>query len=269
MAKRKRVTTAISIAQKGRGSGRGSDYDPALHIQDVPSKGRATRCKGWKTGRIHHLMSKLEWLFFLILEWSLIVIDIREQYPLDLDETLAIAESLHIKHPISSKTKKPFPITTDFLITTKTPIGTIELARTVKYSKDLSSTRTLEKFEIERMYWERRKIDWGIVTERDIDLILAANVEMLHNYRNTASLSPLTPQMIYQVKTLLTRRVVTETVPLRIITKECDAQFNLTEGTCSKVVLHLLASRQWQVNMHIPIQLTKPIILLQPHASIE
>jgi hypothetical protein len=96
MAKRKRNTTARSRQQRrreGRGLGRGKDYKPELRIQDVASIGLATRILGWKTGRIHHLMSKMECLFFYIVDWPPSVMDIREQFPLDPDETLAIARA--------------------------------------------------------------------------------------------------------------------------------------------------------------------------------
>ena len=90
MAKRKRVINERVIERRlkeGRGQGEGADYQPWLHIQDVPSQGLATRIKGWKTGRCHHLLSKLECQYFYILEWSPVVCDIREQFPLELSET--------------------------------------------------------------------------------------------------------------------------------------------------------------------------------------
>jgi len=51
--------------KEGRGQGRGKDYKPWLQIQDLPSRGLTTRIKGWKTGRKHHLFSKLETSVFL------------------------------------------------------------------------------------------------------------------------------------------------------------------------------------------------------------
>jgi hypothetical protein len=38
---------------------------------------------GRKTGRIHHLLSDIEWRLFLHLEWCDLVSDIREPFPLD------------------------------------------------------------------------------------------------------------------------------------------------------------------------------------------
>jgi hypothetical protein len=82
MAKRKRVINERVIKQRmkeGRGQGRSADYQPWLHIQDVPSLELATRIKGWETGSCNHFLSKLEWHYFYILEWSPVVCDIRDQ----------------------------------------------------------------------------------------------------------------------------------------------------------------------------------------------
>jgi len=172
MAKRQRETNQITIDKRireGRGQGRGSDYKPWLLVQDVPSQGLATRIKGWKTKRVHHLLSNLELSYFYVLEWSPVVFDIREQYPLlPLEETLAIAEQCGIRHPTDPKTQEPVVMTTDFFISVPQSIKVIEQARTLKTAKDLQSQRTIEKLEIERRYWQGRDIDWGIVTEREI-----------------------------------------------------------------------------------------------------
>ena len=45
----------------------------------------------------------------------------------------------------------------------------INKARTIKRKEDILDSRVLEKFEIERRYWEKQDISWGIVTEEEID----------------------------------------------------------------------------------------------------
>lgn len=120
MAKRKRQTNELSNEKKlkqGRGAGSGESYKPWLHIQDVASRGLSTRIKGMKTNRVHHLLSRLELYCFYNFDWSEQVIDIREQYPLDQEETLAIAKMLNIKHPRVPRTRDWVVMTTDFLVT--------------------------------------------------------------------------------------------------------------------------------------------------------
>jgi len=212
MAKRNRATHQTVIDKRisdGRGQGRGSDYKPWLLVQDVPSQGLVTRIKGWKSKRVHHLLSNLELSYFYVLEWSPIVFDIREQYPLlPLEETLAIAEQCGIRHPTDPKTQEPVVMTTDFFITVPQSIEVIEQARTLKTAKDLQSQRTLEKLEIERRYWHNRNIDWGIVTEQEIPQALTKNVDWLHPFFRIEDLSPLSETEIRRIATALTLRMV-------------------------------------------------------------
>lgn len=120
-----------------------TEYQPWLNVRDVPSRGRSSRHKGWTTGRTHHLFSKLEKKFHNTLEWSKIVTDIREQYPLlPLEETLEIAKQCGFDHPgvpskDDPKTLEPIVMTTDFLITLMIEGKRVERARTVKYADDV------------------------------------------------------------------------------------------------------------------------------------
>lgn len=233
--------------------GRGTNYKPGLVIQDVPSIGLVTRDKGWKTQRIHHFMSKLEWMYFYILEWSLIVIDIREQFPLDLEETIAIAKSLGISHPVNRKTKEPEIMTTDFVVTIEEPAGERDQARTIKYAKDLSNPRTIEKLEVERVYYSTRGMSWGIVTELDIDPVIAKNVEWVHPCRDLSLLNPLTKNLVLQIKTYLEPCLYAEKLPLSYFTDACDSHLDLDKGTSLLAVRNLIATRQLHVDMTTPI----------------
>src|SRR5437763_3503534 len=103
MARNRRKTSAEAIQGliwEGKGQNELAEYQPWLNVRDVPSRGLSTRRKGWKTGRVHHVLSKLEKKYFYILEWSKVVVDIREQYPLlPLEDTLALAKLYGFDHP--------------------------------------------------------------------------------------------------------------------------------------------------------------------------
>lgn len=61
-------------------------------------------------------MSDLEPNYFCLTEYSDLVVDVREQFPLlPLEETIVIAEELGIKHPTDPKIGEPIVMTTDFL----------------------------------------------------------------------------------------------------------------------------------------------------------
>ena len=158
--------------KEGRGQGELSSYKPWITIHDLASRGYSTRIFSQKTNRVHHLLSHNELYYFCLLEWSRHVLDIREQFPMRLTETLEIAADAGIRHPWDNRSRFPFVMTTDFLITTDNGLT----ARTVKSVHELSELRVREKFEIERRYWERCGISWKIVTEEQIDVVKAKNI---------------------------------------------------------------------------------------------
>jgi hypothetical protein len=257
MAKRNRTTTLeriIRYFKEGRGRGRGKAYNPYLHIQDVPSIGLVTRDLGWHTGRVHHLMSLVEWMFFLILEWSTIVVDIREQYPLDREKTVAIANDLGILHPTDKKTKEPIVMTSDFVITIKKPIGTEDLVYSAKLAKDLSNIQTVEKLEIERVLWSYTSSQWFITTELDIDPVLSKNIELVHPFYYLHLQKSLTKDLVRAVEEIVVPRLHAESQPLMELTDQCDVRLGLKPGTSINAVYHLIATRRLPVDMSIPIE---------------
>jgi len=265
MAKRRTSVTPEKIdrwVEEGRGSGVGKEYQPWLRIQSFSSNGIVRRVLGWKTNRMHHLFSKLEQKYFYMLEWSRAT-DIREQFPLlPQTETISIADQLGIKHPTDVKTKQPIVMTTDFLVTISDGLTKTQYARTLKYAKSLQSQRTMEKFEIERQYWSKRGIDWGIVTEREIPLALVTNIEFLHNYRSLDERLGLSADQLHDIAVSLTARAQQGSSPLRQIAAEGDRALGFKPGTSLTVAYHLIASRRWMVDMYRKISPAKPIRLL-------
>lgn len=267
MAKRRRGKGERSIRRSirdGRGKGRGADYNPWLRIQDVPSRGLVTRIKGWKTGRVHHLLSLLELWYFYVLEWSQKVTDIREQYPLlPLEETLETARRLGVRHPTDPVTQQPIVMTTDFLVTVRRGGSEVDEARTVKCERDLLSKRVLEKLEIERRYWEARGVDWRIVTEKQIPVVLAKNVQWFHQYRDREDFSTVSAVEAEQIISVLTQSVTAGgRLPLRAVTLRTDDRLGLEPGTSLSLARHLMACRRWRVSMGTPINPCERLILL-------
>lgn len=189
MAKR-RFKTAADIdrfVKDGYGQGEGSSYKPWIRVQDIPSKGRSRKVMGIKTGRVHHFLSDLEYAYFLLLEYSSEVVDIREQYP-QFATTRArdIAADMGIQYPVFWGTQLPFVLTADFVVTLNGPDGRKRLAiRSCKYTSDLSDPNkgqsTLEKLDLERALWaDQGQDNWKLVTEDLINPILKDNLEWLH-----------------------------------------------------------------------------------------
>ncbi|XWK90298.1 MAG: hypothetical protein U7127_09685 [Phormidium sp.] len=122
-----------SMISEGFGQGTLINYKPWLQVRDLPSSGVCSRVKGWTTGRVHEFFSQNELRYFYLLDWSMVVVDIREQYPLlPLEETLLLAKELGISHPANPRTQKPIAMTTDFAITIRQSVGVTQQARTIK-----------------------------------------------------------------------------------------------------------------------------------------
>jgi TnsA endonuclease N terminal len=145
--------------REGRGKGNGKSYKPWITVNDLSSKGLSVRIRGSKTGRIHHLLSDLEAKAFYKFDQDLRVFDIREQFPLDRQDTRTIAQNLGFGHPRDRDSGIDVVMTTDFLLDLRQADGTdINVAVSCKYGKDTKTTRFKQKYEIERKYWSSRKI---------------------------------------------------------------------------------------------------------------
>ena len=150
--------------KEGRGQNTGRSYKPWLYPRDISSLGYSIRAPGQITGRMHSLLSNHERHFFQILDWHPHITDIREQYPLPLEQTLDLASNMGITHSSCPRSKRPLVMTTDFLVTF---VRGKEVAYSVKPKSKLCA-RTLEKFAVEEAFWRRRGIEWKIVTEDEI-----------------------------------------------------------------------------------------------------
>lgn len=228
--------------EEGRGRGEGSDYRPWLQAHDVPSRGSTFRMNGRKHRREHVLFSSIERNAFLAAQWLDHVVDIREQFPLwPYEDTEAIAADVGVNHPANPK-GGVFVMTTDLLLTDAD--GSLS-AIAVKPESELSRARVLEKLEIERLYWERRGVEWLIVTEREIPAGLAWNLNWVDEcYEITPE--TLAPEQIRRTESYLLESL-TEALdrPLNEVCAESDDRLGFKQGRCLSVVRHALARKRW------------------------
>lgn len=265
MAKRKRTQNINDLIEYGRGIGVGKDYKPWIKIQDVASTGRSTRIKGIKTGRQHELLSDMERDFFYYLEFSDNVIDIREQYPLlPIEETMDIALELGIKHPTNPKTGEPIVMTSDFLITLNNNNEYIDIARTIKSKDDLLNRRICEKFEIERKYWERKEIDFGIVTEQEIDKQIAHNISFVHGYKKLEDIDSFISISSLEIKDLIhefLRRIIDDERSMREICFQFDTEMLLEKGSGLSIFRYLVINKIIDIDIKKKIDVNENIFI--------
>lgn len=241
-----------------RGQGEGYDYKPWLTIQDFPSLGRASRIKSMTTGRIHHFFSKTQRDYFMELDWEESIIDIREHYPLlDYKETIENLDDLNQSK--FGDGEIDYVITTTFLVTKRIDTDKVKyFARSVKYASELDKKITLEKLEIERRYWSNKSINWGLVTNKEINTVLVKNIEFI----NPVVSSRLKINKQEEITSnLISEYTRSSDKVLYGIFKSIDRSLNLNPGESITVFKYLLANRFIQVDMNSMIDIRKPIEL--------
>jgi len=239
----KRIKTRLD---QGRGAGAGRDYQSFLHVRDVPSKGRSHRLPSATVGRIHHLLSDLELHVFMQLDWHKNVIDIREQFPLPMEASQKIAAEMSIAHPSYQGTGEV--VTTDFLVDLMEYAGKItRRAISAKYVKDLDDPRVIEKFKLERRYWESKNIPFSIITEREIPELLRKNVQWFYPYINHFVLEDSEQHACFQV--FLTALQRHPSMKLTLVMSQLDDIHNTDPGTHLSLMRHFMAQRAFFFDM--------------------
>lgn len=245
--------------KEGKGQGIGKNYIPWISIQSFPSNGRVSRVLGWKTSRIHHLLSDLQTRYFYMLEWEDNVIDIREHFPLlNAQEIIKEKEDLKFDLFTDKDSETPYVITTNFLITLKDSNGSnTYLARTIKRDSELEKRNTLERLEIERRYWEAKGIDWGIVTQKEISDIFAKNIEWVHPSLYSYNERGLQQEEVEYMASVLLEKIMNSPLPIRKVATDFDKEFNHESGIGLFLFKFLVASKRIDIDMMHPININE------------
>ena len=249
MAKKRYWNTEAKNARwikQGRGQGLGSEYKPWLTVRDVPSEGRSHRVFGHLTQRTHHLLSDLELATFLLLQWRASTLDIREQFPLDITITKQLCNEAGIPHPASNGV--PQFISTDFVVNSKEK-GKALFAIQVKDSSALRDARTVEKLEIERRFWQKKKTPWYLVTEKEIPAVVFKNIEWLYSLQSQEmSLDDESQYFDFYSKQIAQNSQLT----VIDLCKQIDTAYGLELGESLFQLRLLLARRYFHFDISIP-----------------
>ncbi|MDP3610200.1 MAG: TnsA endonuclease N-terminal domain-containing protein [Methylophilus sp.] len=186
MRKTRRFTTQVlaRFIKLKRGTGVFEEYVPWHRVSrsDPSSIGRS-HLRYFKNRHVE-LLSDNEDFAFLFCTMLPDLFDIREQFPLSLDEaahelfnydidfnsihsgTREVANSLNVKHPaINGEVKAFWIMTTDLLVTLKKDNTLTLLAISVKQSLKSLTKREKELLLIESEYWKQRGVDWLLITK--------------------------------------------------------------------------------------------------------
>lgn len=210
----------IQHIRDGFGQGHGRNYLPWLIIRRKNSSPTSNQVVSWMPtlGRTAHYFSRGEYFLALLLIW-LGVLDLREQYPLwpfahsnPLEGTpgsermglkwsrglLEIAADANINHGVEFGTNIPYVATIDLLATIKTSNGLKLVAFSskpiVNHSEEVKE-RTLERLELERLYFEEIGVRYVVTYSGLVPSILAGQLEWFLD----CSVLPESPKLGYLV----------------------------------------------------------------------
>ena len=246
-----------------RGTGHGRDYIPGLYTNEIPSAKENNfkeRVSGIKSlGRDVQLGSYTEHKVFRSFDLAKNVIEIREQMTLDRGITLAIAETLKIKHPneLDYNTNKPFAIgmTTDQLVTMVDENGgCFDIAISVKPAKKLLDKRVLDKQKIEYLYWHLKGVPFFVVTELSLNDDINNNLALIHqNYCTTTQNKKSLPEStnIELIEQHIINEIKRNDKDLNIneLCKNINNHHNLKPGVALTIFFRMIAARIIDINM--------------------
>ena len=244
--------------KEGRGKGISKDYLPWLTVQDVPSQGRISRVFSHKSQRIHHLFSDMETRVFYLFLWEDAVCDIREHYPLlNMEDVISDKKCIDFGKFVDKETGTPYVLTTTFLITLKGEDGKeYYIARSVKLAEKLEQKYIIERYEVERRYWDSKGVDWGIITQKDINIIKAKNIEWVYQ-------SILDCEIESSAKSELSEKLLNDLLNkddvVRKITASFDLEQKLQPGTGLFLFKNLIASKMISLDMEKEVNVNIPL----------
>lgn len=160
----------------------------------------------------------------MLLDWNIETTDIREQFPLRQEDTLALAFEAGIEHPALNGVMHI--MSSDFLVNTSNT-NLPKFVLQAKYTQAIQDPRTIEKLELERRYWQLKGVPWQLVTEQDIPKIVFQNISWLY----PAQRDELSDEVIIDRQKFYSHQFQQHPNKTIIeIAKKLDVEYNLAVG---------------------------------------
>ncbi|MET4695281.1 TnsA endonuclease N-terminal domain-containing protein [Endozoicomonas lisbonensis] len=241
-----------------RGTGSGASYIRGLNINEVPSSGKGNRKRSVPSvtvlGRLIHLMSDLEYKVFRFFDLSKNVFDIREQFPLDREVTLSIAEKLKIGHPsvtdYNTKEKIANWMTTDLLVDYLDNEGNKkQLAVYIKPAKDLKSSRNLQKLIIEYVYWQLKGVRFCIITDNSFSKEVSRNLEFSGSFYDKQKLIDEMIPNLSVIEKHIASEIIATCSRIDLICESIDHKLDIPPGDSLRAFYYMIGTRKIDVEL--------------------
>ena len=258
-------------------------YRPWKTVRQSNTHGQGQEIWSHVSDRGVHLYSRGERGLFVVIERLPNLIDIREQMPLPIDETLELAKELNILHPgayaerqehggiIPAKT-----MTSDIVAIFQTPDGEItpkvfsfKYASSLDGSKNTRSVnRTWDKLKLERSYWQRQNVDWVLVTDQCLDPDYIYNLEYLRQCFDFAEVLEDAKGFYFQFIRRFTDNL-TESPQLTLmqLLEILAGEFDLPLYQSEAIFQHAAYKNDLKLNLYKRIELYRPLPQQEMEAS--
>ncbi|MFW8632246.1 TnsA endonuclease N-terminal domain-containing protein [Vibrio natriegens] len=252
-----------------------SGYRPWVTVRSSHTIGQGQVIYSHKTKRVHHFLSRGELQPFFHFEHDPNVIDIFEQYPLPIKETMEIAKELNIVHPGAYQEAPDYDgnvpaktMSTDYVVRYK---NKQLCAFNFKYADSLDPeetspqavARTNAKNEIEREFFTRHNMGWVQYTEKSFDHNVTANLKYLRECFDHEDELAVEDQ--FKAIVLSRLKVGFINIPeatvrqiLELVATECGISLFQAQCLFQWLTYHRILDFNWLV----PINLNRPLSLL-------
>ena len=191
------------------------------------------------------MLSDLELSAFLLFDWAESIIDIREQFPLNPEKTISIADRNKIRHPSVRGVNQI--MTTDLFLDVQIENKVVNRAVSIKYRNDLEDTRVVEKQEIERRFWESENVAWYPFSENEVPITLIQNIKWIMPHLHSFELDENTRNRTFEMIGRMLQLHPGEKIPM--VMHLLDEQHKAEKGTYLQYLRHLLAQGAFYWNM--------------------
>lgn len=250
-------STIKRFLKEGRGQGEGTTYKPWLQVQDIASQGRSTRIFSSKSQRVIHLLSDLQLYYWYLLEFDNTVLDVREQFPLlDFHEmNISVDQELERKL-FNAKTNVPHVFIVSFMVKrideNNNPFYE---ARVIKSSTEFAKKATISRLELLRRYFEKKQLDFGIVTEKNINKQLSRNIGWMLTAYDIQDYPALVGNFSFLKKDFL-YYLSDQSDTFQRIFQRIEKNYHLDEGLGLILFKHLIATKQINMDLSRKIDLS-------------
>lgn len=263
MGRRVPKWTEEKIAQRireGYGQGEHADYKPWLTIRDFSSHGTTTRIFSPKLQRAVTVFSNIERNGFFVAEFEEAFDDYWEQAPMARDETLDIAGSLGVKHPVYPGTRIPVVMTLDGVLSLRVPSGKKRKVIDCKPESALSNPRVKQKLAINREYARRHGMDYLPYTEFSTPQTVVHNIQWIRMSVPRSGDIPTMPPSADIHRTRLLRGIAHATTfvgphkTVRDFLVAFDADWHLPQGAALRMLRDLMWTHDIAFDLQTPFQ---------------